>query len=392
MLTIQAITTENSLLLEQFKAFPTTLYANDPYWMPSNEAYPETAEQFFLVLETDRIVGRACAMVNPAISYQNNLTGLVGFYECEDNAEASTLLLNAVKQYLTDVGMTYLLGPMNGTTWQKYRLTLPSQNPPFFLDNYHKPWYHGQFVAAGFEPIAHYSSTKIAVANKPYEATEKGLVGWDNEARGTELGRLHPVNNRMLIPLESFRVSGKYRSNKISTPNRPFSVTSYSRLKAFEADTSQAITIRPFNMEAFEADLHVIYTVSIASFQENFLYTPLSFETFLAQYLPVKALMNPQFVLIAEDAYAQPVGFVFAVDNLFDKTQKSLIAKTIAVLPSFRSNGLGTVLLEKIHQTALNAGYTAVFHALMFESNVSSKILADGSELYQTYQLMGMPL
>ena len=333
MLTIQAITTENSLLLEQFKAFPTTLYANDPYWMPSNEAYPETAEQFFLVLETDRIVGRACAMVNPAISYQNNLTGLVGFYECEDNAEASTLLLNAVKQYLTDVGMTYLLGPMNGTTWQKYRLTLPSQNPPFFLDNYHKPWYHGQFVAAGFEPIAHYSSTKIAVANKPY-----------------------------------------------------------SRLKAFEADTSQAITIRPFNMEAFEADLHVIYTVSIASFQENFLYTPLSFETFLAQYLPVKALMNPQFVLIAEDAYAQPVGFVFAVDNLFDKTQKSLIAKTIAVLPSFRSNGLGTVLLEKIHQTALNAGYTAVFHALMFESNVSSKILADGSELYQTYQLMGMAL
>ena len=47
------------------------------------------------------------------------------------------------------------------------------------------------------------------------EVTEKGLVGWDNEARGTELGRLHLVNNR-----------NEYRSNKISTPNRPFSVTS----------------------------------------------------------------------------------------------------------------------------------------------------------------------
>jgi hypothetical protein len=31
-----------------------------------------------------------------------------------------------------------------------------------------------------------------------------------------------------LIPLESFRVSGKYRSNKISTPNRPFYVASIS--------------------------------------------------------------------------------------------------------------------------------------------------------------------
>jgi len=333
MLTVQAFTTENTPLLEQFKAFPATLYANDPYWMPSNEAYPEMAVQFFLVLETDRIVGRACAMVNPAIGYQNNLTGLVGFYDCEDHAEASALVLNAVKQYLSSLGMTYLLGPMNGTTWQKYRLTLPSQNPPFFLDNYHKPWYHSQFEATGFQPIAHYSSTKIAVANKPY-----------------------------------------------------------SRLKAFEADASQAMTIRPFNMTDFEADLHAIYTVSIASFQENFLYTPLSFETFLAQYLPVKSLMNPQFVLIAEDADAQPVGFVFAVDNLFEKPQKTLVAKTIAVLPSLRSNGLGTVLLEKIHQTALNAGYTAVFHALMVEANVSSKILADGSELYQTYQLMGMPL
>ena len=47
------------------------------------------------------------------------------------------------------------------------------------------------------------------------EVTEKGLVGWDNEARGTELGRLHRVNNRH-----------EYHSNKISTPNRPFSVTS----------------------------------------------------------------------------------------------------------------------------------------------------------------------
>jgi tetratricopeptide (TPR) repeat protein len=52
-------------------------------------------------------------------------------------------------------------------------------------------------------------------STKTIEVTEKGLVGWDNEARGTELGRLHLVNNR-----------NEYRSNKISTPNRPFSVTS----------------------------------------------------------------------------------------------------------------------------------------------------------------------
>jgi predicted Zn-dependent peptidase len=74
---------------------------------------------------------------------------------------------------------------------------------------------------------------------KAHEVTEKVSVGWDNEhadssgitpllAVRTELGRLPLVNNRMLIPLESFRVSGKYHSNEISTPNGAFSVTSPS--------------------------------------------------------------------------------------------------------------------------------------------------------------------
>ncbi len=57
---------------------------------------------------------------------------------------------------------------------------------------------------------------KVKQFNKPLlEATEKVSVGWDNEAGGTELGRLHLVNNR-----------NEYRSNKISTLNGAFSVAS----------------------------------------------------------------------------------------------------------------------------------------------------------------------
>ena len=48
------------------------------------------------------------------------------------------------------------------------------------------------------------ASLARAIAVFISEATEKVSVGWDNEAGGTELGRLHLVNNRMLIPLESF--------------------------------------------------------------------------------------------------------------------------------------------------------------------------------------------
>ena len=58
------------------------------------------------------------------------------------------------------------------------------------------------------------TSTRIVRLNS-IEATAKVSVGWDNEARGTELGRLHSVNNR-----------NEYRSNEISTPNGAFAVAS----------------------------------------------------------------------------------------------------------------------------------------------------------------------
>jgi hypothetical protein len=63
---------------------------------------------------------------------------------------------------------------------------------------------------------------------------EKGLVGWDNEARGTELGRLHTVNNR-----------NEYQSNKISTLNKPFSVTSVVKVLPAVVMTKKLEPVEP---------------------------------------------------------------------------------------------------------------------------------------------------
>jgi beta-glucosidase-like glycosyl hydrolase len=53
-------------------------------------------------------------------------------------------------------------------------------------------------------------------------------VGCDNEAQGTELGRLHLVNNRNVDSSRNHSAeSRKYRSNKISTPNRAFPMPSH---------------------------------------------------------------------------------------------------------------------------------------------------------------------
>ncbi|MCX5920572.1 MAG: hypothetical protein NTW61_04505, partial [Candidatus Melainabacteria bacterium] len=105
-------------------------------------------------------------------------------------------------------------------------------------------------IGTQFTPTRPFIAVEMVLAEaefpqemKGYEFTEKASVGWDNEARGTELGRLHRVNNRMLIPLESFRVSGKYHSNEISTLNGVFSVNSYQQVgwetHAYTADQLQ---------------------------------------------------------------------------------------------------------------------------------------------------------
>src|SRR5437660_524545 len=51
-------------------------------------------------------------------------SGLIGHYEAVD-AEAGTALLRHACQLLAAQGADRVLGPMNGSTWARYRLALP---------------------------------------------------------------------------------------------------------------------------------------------------------------------------------------------------------------------------------------------------------------------------
>ena len=50
---------------------------------------------------------------------------------------------------------TIAIGPVDGNTWQRYRLiTEPGTEPPFFLEPDNPDAWPGQFTAAGFTPLA----------------------------------------------------------------------------------------------------------------------------------------------------------------------------------------------------------------------------------------------
>lgn len=314
---------------EEFINFAVKLYENDPFY--KQEIPPEDAK-LFVVKKDDNIIARCALLYNEGVNYKGFKTVQVGFFESENNIEAVRFLFDEVKNFAKSKGYDYVITPINGSTWKKYRITLPSNNPPFLLDNYNKPYYAEIFNSLGFEVIANYTSSITKELDKDY-----------------------------------------------------------SRLEKFgEIFKSKGVKIRMFSPDNFERDIRKIYEISIKSFVNNFLYTPIEFEDFYKMYEPVKQFLNPEWILLAENEMQEAVAFIFGFDNLYTKGQKSLIIKTLAQIFDYKYRGLGSYLTELLHKKAFDLGYDNIIHALMHENNVSANILS--GEIYHEYKLYGVKL
>ena len=317
---------------DEFLNLPKILYANDPFYTTKVEDIPQDAK-LFVVKEDDKVLARCALIYNNGLSYKNYKTAQLGFFEAVNNIDAVKFLFDEVKKYAKE-NYEYLVGPINGSTWKKYRVTLPSNNLPFLLDNYNKSYYAELFENSEFEQIAYYTSSIFNNLDRDYSRIEK--------------------------------------FNKI-----------------FE---QKGIKLRNFNPEKFEEDIKKIYEISVQSFVNNFLYTEISFDEFYKMYEPVKSFLNPEWIIFAEDENNEPIAFMFGFDNLFSQGKKSLVAKTLAQVPNPKFKGIGSYLTELLHKKAYEKGYDNVIHALMYESNVSANILGKDAQLYHEYKLYGVKL
>jgi GNAT superfamily N-acetyltransferase len=270
-------------------------------------------------------------------SLLDHRVGLIGHYAARDAAGASLLLERACRE-LAGRGCSVVVGPMDGSTWRRYRfVTERGSEPTFFLEPDNPDDWPDHFLALGFQPIAHYFS-----------------------AVNCDLSREDP------------RVS--YIADRLS---------------------AQGIRIRPLDPRRIEDDLRRIYAVSAVSFRNNFLYTPVAEADFLAQYRALLPVLRPELVLIAETA-DQPVGFIFAVPDLKQAERghpiDTVIVKTLAVLPERAHAGLGSLLLAVCQRTASQLGYMRAIHALMHEQNASRNLSRRYAHPMRRYALFGKAL
>jgi GNAT superfamily N-acetyltransferase len=157
----------------------------------------------------------------------------------------------------------------------------------------------------------------------------------------------------------------------------------------------EGIRIRSLDQGSFVDELRRIHSLSLASFKDNFLYTPIGEAEFLAMYLPLQPYIDPRLILIAEHN-GSPVGFMVGIPDLLQaragKRVDTVILKTLAVHPDYGGLGIGRVLVAACQGTARRLGYGRAISALIREDNTSVKLVPPGSYRIRRYTLFGKEL
>ena len=263
--------------------------------------------------------------------------GVIGHYAALDPYAGLETIRRACDR-LAAAGCTKVLGPMDGNTWRRYRFIVDrGPEPAFFLEPENADDWPDHFVGAGFRPVETYVSAVTEDLARPAEGAS------DDEARLLECG----------------------------------------------------ISLRPLSKERLDRDLHGLYTVSLDAFAENVAYSSIGEEQFLGLYRSVLPFVRPELVTIAEFD-RQPIGFLFAIPDALEAkrtgSNRTVVLKTMAVLPRWRGMGLGRHLFARTHAIARQLGYTRAIHALMHETNQSRAMSARSARPFRRYALFGREL
>lgn len=270
-----------------------------------------------LVAGTRLVVAKAALWWRDTPKMDGVNIGAIGDFVA-DSAEATVMLLNGAADHLREKGCQVAVGPMDRNTWQRHRFVIESGGrTPFLLEPRNPVEHPAWWERAGFSVLSRYSSS--------------------------------------VMPLDGSEV---------------MSPAVRSRLKR------AGVNVRKLDANCYDDELRKIFAVSLKSFANNFLYTPLQEEEFLAAYQKVSNQVDADLVRIAERD-GVPCGFVFGIPDLeaAARAEKpALIVKTLAVDPESRCAGLGSLLVDEIHQIARQKGYIEAIHALQHETNTSLKI------------------
>lgn len=276
--------------------------------------------------------------------YQGQNVAFLGNYKADSDscAFAVEMLHEAAALVEKESDARYLIGPINGNTWNPYRLVTDGfDKPAFALESYTDKAYPGHFEAAGFVSVAEYASSIL--------------------------------------------------------PCKEDFCGSFENLEREVAE--KGIRVRNFDHSKVNEELDALYKISVEAFADNFLYSPITKDQFLSLYKPLIDIVDEELILIAEkDGIA--VGYLFAIANKLlapvnSVFNDSLVLKTLARVPGTKEElgGIGLYLTSLCHKRAKAKGFERIIHALYKNDNRSACFSnSQDIEVFRKYNLFAKEL
>jgi GNAT superfamily N-acetyltransferase len=289
--------------------------------------FPLTRE-FWVAEKGGRAVGRVGASLSP--SYPG--TGYLGFFEVDmedpDRDMVARALIDVANAWLGGCGARKVYGPLDVATWFNYRFRVPADPS---ADEEAEP-------AFAWEPV-----------NPPE------YVRWFAERGFTEAERYHSLG---------------FRPHDPALVDLIVAATGV----AYDQARQRGMTFRALDTTRLDAELSVLYALSMEAFCENFLFEPIPFEAFRALYAAAAAHIDERLTYFVLDPCGREAGFVFAfIDRGYT------VVKTIALRPQFRGQKLSTALMHVVFKETAARGLGQAISALV-KNGSKGEILATRQE------------
>jgi len=254
--------------------------------------------------------------------FKRDRTGIIGFFDCTDNIKISEKLFSSAREYLKENGCKQIAGPINLSIWNNYRLSLKTQK--FSFEPLTKTYYERLFLKNNFKTSEEY-----------YTAIRTKL-------------------------------------DLIINPTR----------KSYEALVAEGFNFRRITLKRLNKDLETIYRLSKEIFFKGKYYSDINFKEF-KYFLKRKISLNKlRLAHIVFDKDKRPIGFCYS----FAENKKTLVLKTIGILPKYQNRGIGAALLYLHHKTAKQKGFSKIIYALIREENKIKNLPYPGAKIIQNYR------
>jgi hypothetical protein len=261
--------------LNTFIDLPYQHYKNDPVWVPPlrdeqrgqfdhirNPLLDHCEYALFLLRQSDKTIGRVAAFIDTlAVEAWGEPVGLFGYYECPADPEASRLLLNTARDWLSTHGMKAMRGPWSFVS-QEWGAVVEGYAPsPVVMAPYNPAYYNDQFSTYGL--------TKA-----------KDLLVYIIDVRDG-----YQIPERILTLTD--RVAQRFK-----------------------------VRVRQLDMQNFDHEVETIISLSNQSLVHNWGYSPVTEAEVRAMAHDLKPIIHPKAVLFAEDEHGRPIGFAIAIPDV----------------------------------------------------------------------------